>query len=112
MSDAPSEELEVRAAKNQALFRDINERLLELAADADEQGAWNCECADVTCLEQIQMTHAEYEAMRSDSTRFAFAADERHVLPEVERVVERNDRHWIVEKVGEAGETAETLDPR
>jgi hypothetical protein len=34
------------------------------------------------------------------------------VLHQVERVVARDERYWIVEKVGTAGELAESLDER
>jgi hypothetical protein len=115
MTGSPTEEIELRAARNQALFRDINERLAELdehATDATAPGTWSCECADVTCLEQIELTVAEYERLRSEPRRFAVAADERHVLPEVEVVIERTDRYWVVEKTGDAGAEAASLDPR
>ena len=32
--------------------------------------------------------------------------------PAVERVVRREDRYWVVEKIGVAGEVSEDLDPR
>ena len=113
MSGPPIDKTEVRAAGNQALFRDINERLAGMEADGDatELGSWNCECADVTCLQQIELTLEEYEQVRSDPRRFFVIADERHVLPEVEVVVERNDRYWVVEKTGEAGDEAALLAP-
>jgi hypothetical protein len=50
--------------------------------------------------------------LRADGTRFAVAPDEAHVFPEVEHVVERNERYWVVEKVGVAGELAAKIDPR
>jgi hypothetical protein len=34
------------------------------------------------------------------------------VLPDVERVVERHDTYWVVEKIGRAGEVSERLDER
>ena len=35
-------------------------------------------------------------------THFAVVPDERHVFADVERVVERHDRYWVVEKSGAA----------
>lgn len=114
MGEPQLDEIQERAAKNQALFRDINERLAELGAGEEPApwGSWNCECADLTCLEQIELTFEEYERLRSEPKWFAVMADERHVVPEVEVVVETNDRYWIVEKIGDAGQTAVALDPR
>jgi hypothetical protein len=101
-----------RAARNQSLFREVNERVASLNQRFDEltpYGSWACECASVDCLEQIPMTLGEYEALREFPTRFAVAPSEAHVIPEVERVVETTDRYWAVEKIGKAGEVAAEL---
>jgi hypothetical protein len=52
---------------------------------------------------------SEYEAVRSSAKRFLVARG--HELPEVERVVEDNERFCIVEKTMETEFMAET-DPR
>jgi hypothetical protein len=36
----------------------------------------------------------------------------RLVSLDVERIVEKREAYWVVEKVGEAAETAEETDPR
>ena len=73
MSDEKAER-QVRAARNQALFRVVNERL-EGLADAfqfiAEHTAFTCECADERCVEPMLMTVDEYETMRGHSNRFA-----------------------------------------
>jgi hypothetical protein len=109
---APIEEIQVRAAQNQALFREINERLRDLTVELEEDGVWTCECADITCITPIELTLAEYETIRAVPARFAVAGDDRHVVPEAERVVDRNDRYWVVEKIDVAGRLAVELDPR
>jgi hypothetical protein len=48
--------------------------------------------------------------VRNDSTRFFVVPG--HEDERVERVVERNDRYVVVEKIGEAAEEADDLDPR
>jgi hypothetical protein len=108
-SDARAE----RAARNEALFRRVNERVEEvnkafesILGDAD----FFCECADVGCMETIRMTLSDYEALREVSTHFVVKPG--HVLPENERVVEERDGYAVVEKIGEAGERAAKLDPR
>ena len=102
-----------RAAKNQSLFRDVNERVRELSEGLGPSlplDQWLCECADESCAERIELTTEEYENVREHAAQFAVAPG--HVFPEVERVVARYERHWIVEKVGEAGTVAQGLDPR
>jgi hypothetical protein len=100
---------EERAARNQALFREVNDRIAELDQLFDEltpYGSWACECANVDCMEPLQMTLGEYEELRKVPTHFAVLPSEEHVVPEIERVVEKTARYWVVEKVGHAGEVA------
>jgi hypothetical protein len=102
-----------RAARNQALFREVNERVKEVTdgAMADRFGReWVCECSDETCTEHIAMTMEDYEAMREDPTHFAVAPN--HVDPGVEVIVEQREGYWMVEKLGEAAEVVEELDTR
>jgi hypothetical protein len=106
---------ERRAAENQALFRSANDRIKQLneAFEAfSPYGDWTCECMDIQCVEIVKMTLAEYEGVRAHSNRFLVAPAERHVLPDVEQIIERSDRFWLVEKLGAAAERAAELDPR
>ena len=110
--DAPNSHAD-RAARNEALFRRINERLEEVnKAFEDILGAADffCECADVECMEKIRMSIAEYEELREDSTHFAVKPG--HDDPTLERVVSERTGYVVVEKVGRAGDRAEELDPR
>ena len=80
-----------RLAGNEALFREVNERVAEVAeqfevAPTAESIKFTCECGNATCTEQIAMTLQEYEALRTVPTHFAVV--DGHVLPEIERVVE------------------------
>jgi hypothetical protein len=107
---------QVRAAKNQSLFREINERIRAFNEGFDvvvpEPGDWVCECANESCIELIPLTLAEYETVRSKPNRFFVLADDAHFWPDVEQVVDRTDRYWIVEKYGRGGEVAADHDPR
>jgi hypothetical protein len=98
-----------RAARNQALFREVNERIEELSRPAYSR-AFICECCDETCHETLSITIGEYEQMRSDGNRFAVLPG--HELLEVEEIVEANERYFIVAKLGSGGTLAERLDPR
>jgi hypothetical protein len=110
-----TEEFERRVGKNEALFREVNERVNEIN-QAHEIPAvlmdWMCECADEACTDRLTMTAEEYERLRQDPTHFAVLGSQEHFVVDVERVVERHARYWIVEKVGAAADVAEDLDPR
>lgn len=102
-----------RAARNQSLFREVNERLQELATNFQEladTAVFACECADLQCVEQIDMTMDEYQSVRRHPNRFVVAPG--HVYPDVENVVSENQRYVLVAKIGKAAAIAEAADPR
>jgi hypothetical protein len=107
---------ETRAANNQSLFRAGNERLKEFNAEwvgkVPLRGEWVCECANDSCFQHIEMTSSEYEGVRQDGARFFVAPSDEHVWPDVERVIERHDDYWVVEKTGHAQDMARSADPR
>ena len=106
-----SDERAKRVAKNEAVFREINERIGELTdAQREEWLEALCECADASCVATISITLPEYEAVRTRGDRFALVAG--HELPEFEHVVERNERFFVVEKIGTGADVARDLDPR
>lgn len=98
-----------KGAKNQALLREVNERIVQVAHDAAHP-EFLCECADTNCVEMIELSIAEYESIRSSPVRFPVKPG--HNFSEFERVVEENDRYWVVEKFGVAGALARKLDER
>jgi hypothetical protein len=92
---------------NQALFREVNDRLRELNGRFERfepMGSFLCECGDIDCTDEIELTLAEYADIRLHALRFAVAAG--HVFPAYERIVFANDRYTIVEKEGAAAEAA------
>jgi hypothetical protein len=110
-----STDREARAGINESIFREINERVKELNDNSElllEVGEWLCECPRRDCSERLVMTADEYERVRQDGARFLVAPADEHVWPDVERVVERLDRYWVVEKIGAAAAYAERNDPR
>jgi hypothetical protein len=113
VSSEPDEQRRVRAAQNQSLFREVNERiehLNDLFQSFTDVGDWVCECADRTCIEKIPMTLPEYEAIRSDGNRFAVKPG--HEIAEVEVVIERKDNYLVVQKLGAGAAVAAERDPR
>jgi hypothetical protein len=108
------EERERRIGMNEALFREVNERLQELAegfARTPEKLDLICECGNASCASRIEMDRDEYEHVRSDSATFAIVKG--HENPDVEEIVEQRKRYDVVRKIaGEAEEIAEKTDPR
>ena len=106
---------EALGARTQSLFRDVNERVKEInAAFADHVplGEWVCECAENGCAERIPLTISEYEDVRGDAATFAVSPSDAHVFQEIEDVIARTDRFWVVKKRGAAAELAARVDPR
>jgi hypothetical protein len=102
-----SESLE-RLARNQSLFRAVNEKIEELA-DGEGTVEFVCECSDPECVSLVELRLGEYERIRSDSTWFFVKAG--HVIAEIERVVSEDDGYVVVEKLIER-EYAEEVDSR
>ena len=104
----------VRAAQNQSLFREVNEKIELVSQGASSMfQEFACECADTECFEKVPLTVEEYEHVRRIPTHFFVKPG--HVYRDVELVVEtdgRGDRFEVVEKFGEAGTLAVRLDPR
>ncbi len=108
---ATADQRGVEGARTQSLFREVNERIETITSEerlAESEIA--CECADMDCVESIRLTLNEYEAVRRIPTHFLVAPG--HDLPEIERVVEKNERYFVVEKFGAGGTAAVRLDPR
>lgn len=102
---------EERAARNEALFREVNERIGDLANDQyDSAAEFLCECSDAECLARIKVPLAVYEQTRSNPRTFLLAPG--HEDPEVETVRVTADQYAIVEKTGAAGAVAEHTNPR
>lgn len=100
----------IERAANQSLYRAVNERVKEINKAFDGLGSlgdWICECADPKCTKPVPLTHEEYEAVRTRPRCFIVLPNDAHVLLEVENVVERHERYWVVEKIGVAAELAE-----
>jgi hypothetical protein len=103
---------ETRAARNEDAFRQLNDRLRVLSDIDGSSGPLDqfvCECAQTSCSLVVQLTPAEYRAVRATSTHFLVFPESSHTSPDLETVVARRERYWVVEKRGEAGAVAEEL---
>jgi hypothetical protein len=103
-----------RVGLNEALFREVNERVKginDTFGTRLEEAEFVCECGDDHCTDRIRLNLGEYEEVRAEPTHFAIRPG--HEIPDVEDVVERNDRYLVVEKkAGEAARLAAETDPR
>ncbi len=107
-------ERQTRIARNEAMFREANERAKAWEERHDgpdsEVELYFCECGKADCLEKVSLREADYERVRSDPRRFVIVPG--HELLDVETVIERNEGWAIVEKVPEVSRTVEARDPR
>lgn len=102
-----------RRAKNESLFRDVNERIEQIEQEfgGAEAASFVCECDRLDCSERFTMPLREYEALRSDPTTFAVLPG--HEAPDVEDVVAEADGYVIVRKrEGEPARVATEDAPR
>lgn len=104
----------VRAARNQSLYREVNERIKELNERFDEASGlgaeWICECLDPECREEMQLSFGEYEQLRTHPNQFVVLPG--HVEKAVERIVEEHENYVVVAKLGPGAICAVEHDPR
>jgi hypothetical protein len=98
-----------RAATNQSLFREVNERIEDLSRSASYT-SFVCECQDETCDETLPLTVEEYEHVRAAPDTFFVLPG--HEVAAVEEVTERAERYLIVRKLGVGSGVAAGFDPR
>jgi hypothetical protein len=100
------------AARNEEVFRDVNERI-DAGADRLEVAIplpFHCECADASCVERVSVTPEDYKRVVNE--RFHFMIIPGHENSEVERVVAEHPDFLVVEKIGEAREQLERDHPQ
>jgi hypothetical protein len=107
-----ADELQQRAARNEAIFREINEgiRRGRWPGEEDSLSSFRCECASLGCTEMLELSFRDYERIRKHPRRFIVAPG--HERLDVEVVVESESTYLVVQKTGEAGHVAEEADPR
>ena len=113
---AGADERTRRIGLNEALFRQVNERIQEVSDDlgpVEEEAGYQilCECGDRDCTEQLAIDPDQYEQVRSDPTLFIVARG--HTAPDVEGVTADRGAYQIVRKRPGAPESiAEATDSR
>lgn len=105
---------EERLARNETIFREVNERIEEIASpDGRSDGhvyEFFCECSNHDCNLLLPLTVDAYEKVRANPEAFLVAPG--HDLPEIEEVIARQPDYQVVLKHGEAAKLARETDPR
>ncbi|NUR76203.1 MAG: hypothetical protein HOQ28_07970 [Thermoleophilia bacterium] len=108
--DGSLDERRVRAAGNQSVFREVNERIVEISERWSAPPQFVCECESAQCAQTIMLTRTEYETVRGDPGCFLVAHG--HDIPEVEEIVSSTERFVVVRKLGAGRDVAVRFDPR
>jgi hypothetical protein len=101
-----------RAARNEEIFRGVNERIED---GAEQHGVrtplpFHCECGRASCLGTIELPPPVYESVARE--RYQFVLIPGHEDAAIERVVERQPMYVVVEKMGEAREQIDRDHPQ
>jgi hypothetical protein len=84
-----------RLARNQALFREVNERINEISAENDKI-EFLCECSDTSCIDKLELRASEYLQVRDNPLRFVIR--QGHEIEAIERVIAEDGGYVVVEK--------------
>ena len=99
---------EQRAARNEALFREVNENIARLEGrygGSPPEGLFICECASDLCTEHVPVDGEKYRQVREHPRRFLVLPG--HIDEKLESVIEQHSGYAVVEKTGVAGEIVE-----
>jgi hypothetical protein len=94
-----------RAARNELLFRAVNEQILRVTERFREQLSdldIVCECSDPVCVGTIRVTAEAFGRIERGDSTFLVLPDHEDVR--VEDVVERNGGYFVVRRRGLAAE--------
>ena len=106
------DDTKARLGANEAVFRQINEGIErgQWPGEEDAPASFRCECARLGCNEMVELSVNEYERVRANPRQFLVIPG--HQDPEAEKVIEAHSGYLVVEKVAQAGMTAEETEPR
>jgi len=104
---------ELRLGLNEAIFREVNERIREVSERFEPSQDLDlvCECGRRECTERISISMTEYEQVRADAVQFVLVPG--HDDETVEVVIARRGTYDVVRKrAADAADVAEATDPR
>jgi hypothetical protein len=101
-----------RVARNDATFRDANERIFGSARkyDVTEAIPFLCECANPRCTAVIRLSAGEYLRIRGDRRRFFSVPGHADPFPGSLAVAEQHQTYDVIVQIGRVAEIAEELD--
>ena len=109
-----SDERTRRVGQNEALYRQVNERiegLNEAFGTMLDDFRVVCECGNLECMEQISVSREAYERIRANPHWFFVKPG--HETPDVEHPIEEHGDYVLVQKLeGEPRRVAERTDRR
>ena len=89
---------EGRVRENQAVFREVNQRIAEISRlEQESMSDFLCECGNETCATTVTLDLSEYEAVRHDSG--SFLVEPGHGVDGLNRVIERRGSYDVVKQV-------------
>jgi hypothetical protein len=94
-----------KAAHNEYVLKRFNQRINDLTEELIQEGLgaesrvadFLCACGSADCRGTIRLPLDEYDRVRARPHRFIVLPGHDH--PQLERVVERHERYWVVEKL-------------
>jgi hypothetical protein len=100
-----------RRAQNEAVFREVNERIAALgAAHGYARLELVCECASIGCAAPISILVSDYQQARSDPRTFIVGRS--HADPGTEVVLAERGSYALVQKLEEPDDGTATTTPR
>jgi hypothetical protein len=112
-SAAMSRDRAERVALTEAAFRIANERMADWEERRNADGAvasYYCECAVEGCREEVRLSRAEYEAVRSEPRHFVVLHG--HIIEDLETEIERHETYSVIEKPAALAPLLTDADPR
>ena len=101
-----------RLVRNQLVFREVNDRIREVTQGLGipDPIDFICECSREDCTETVALAVEEYDGVRSSPTLFVIVPG--HETPQVEQVVDANERFSLVEKIKHADKVIDAYTSR
>jgi len=101
-----------RAARNEEVFRSVNEQIEQGAEKHAVVGLvrFHCECDRESCFDRLELHAPRYREILQQPYMFVVAPG--HDDPRVERLIERHESYSVVEKIGEAREALDRQHPQ
>lgn len=93
--------IDERVARNEVLYRDVNDNIRKSAIDGRHEDAhFICECGSSDCEERIALPMDAYRSIRKSELHFFVKPG--HEIPRAEAVLERHPTYVVVRKPEEA----------